>query len=55
VRRGIADELLIQIYRSDIESFNPHLVRAEVQEARQRIPTAIAIMSGQRNRPTPLS
>jgi uncharacterized lipoprotein YddW (UPF0748 family) len=55
VRRGIVDELLVQIYRSDIESFNPHLVRAEVQEARQRIPTAIAIMSGQRNRPTPLS
>jgi uncharacterized lipoprotein YddW (UPF0748 family) len=26
-----------------------------VQEARQRIPTAIAVMSGQRNRPTPLA
>jgi uncharacterized lipoprotein YddW (UPF0748 family) len=55
VRKGIADELVVQIYRSDIASFTPHLVRAEVQEARQSIPTAIAIMSGQRNRPTPLS
>ncbi len=54
VRQGIADELLVQIYRPDLESFSPHLVRPEVQEARQRIPTAIAIMSGQRNRPTPL-
>jgi uncharacterized lipoprotein YddW (UPF0748 family) len=27
--------------------------RPEVQEARQRIPTAMAILSGQRNRPTP--
>jgi uncharacterized lipoprotein YddW (UPF0748 family) len=55
VRRGIADELLVQIYRPDLESYQPHLSRAEVQEARQRIPTAIAVMSGQRNRPTPLA
>jgi uncharacterized lipoprotein YddW (UPF0748 family) len=53
VRQGIADELLVQIYRPDLESFTPHMWRAEVQEARQRIPTAMAILSGQRNRPTP--
>lgn len=55
VRQGIADEVLVQIYRPDLESFTPHLWRPEVQEARQRIPTAIAIMSGQRNRPAPAS
>lgn len=55
VRRGIADELLVQIYRPDLESYHPHLGRPEVQEARQRIPTAIAVLSGQRNRPTPLA
>ncbi len=55
VRRGIADELLVQIYRPDLDSYQPHLSRPEVQEARQRILTAIAVMSGQRNRPTPLS
>ncbi|KAF0652451.1 hypothetical protein L107_13553 [Cyanobium sp. Copco_Reservoir_LC18] len=55
VRRGIADELLVQIYRPDLQSYQPHLSRPEVQEARQRIPTAIAVMSGQRNRPTPLA
>ena len=53
VGRGIADELLVQIYRPDLESFTPHMWRPEVQEARQRIPTAMAILSGQRNRPTP--
>jgi uncharacterized lipoprotein YddW (UPF0748 family) len=52
VQRGIADELLIQIYRPDLESYLPQLSRPEVQEARRRIPTAIAVMSGQRNRPT---
>lgn len=54
VRRGIADELLVQIYRSDLPSYSPHLLRPEVQESRQRIPTAIAILSGQRSRPTPI-
>jgi uncharacterized lipoprotein YddW (UPF0748 family) len=54
VRRGIADELLVQIYRPDLDSYEPHLSRPEVQEARQRIPTAIAVLSGQRNRSTPL-
>lgn len=54
VRRGITDELLVQIYRPDMESYLPHLSRPEVQEARSRIPTAIAVMSGQRNRPTSL-
>ncbi len=51
VRRGIADELLVQIYRPDLPSYTPHLIRPEVQESRQRIPTAIAILSGQRSRP----
>jgi uncharacterized lipoprotein YddW (UPF0748 family) len=54
VQRGIADELLVQIYRPDMESYVPHLSRPEVQEARTRIPSAIAVMSGQRNRPTSL-
>ncbi|MEB3167003.1 MAG: family 10 glycosylhydrolase [Cyanobacteriota bacterium] len=54
VQQGIADELLVQIYRPDLESYLPHLTRPEVQQAKGRIPTAIAVMSGQRNRPTSL-
>jgi uncharacterized lipoprotein YddW (UPF0748 family) len=54
VQQGIADELLVQIYRTDLESYLPHLTRPEVQRAKGRIPTAIAVMSGQRNRPTSL-
>jgi len=52
VERGIADELVIQIYRQDLASYVPELNRPEVAAARSRIPTAIAVMSGQRNRPT---
>ena len=54
VQQGIADELLIQIYRPDLASYLPQLSKPEVIEARDRIPTAIALLSGQRNRPTPL-
>lgn len=55
VKQGIADELLIQIYRSDLDSYLPQLTKPEVQESSQQIPTAIAVLSGQRNRPTPMS
>ncbi len=55
VQRGIADELLIQIYRPDLTSYLPQLSRPEVQEARGRIPTAVAVMSGQRNRPSAMA
>jgi uncharacterized lipoprotein YddW (UPF0748 family) len=54
VQTGIADELLIQIYRPDLASYLPQLSKPEVLDARDRIPTAIALLSGQRNRPTPL-
>ena len=54
VQTGIADELLIQIYRPDLGSYLPQLSKPEVLEARDRIPTAIAVLSGQRNRPTAL-
>jgi uncharacterized lipoprotein YddW (UPF0748 family) len=55
VRRGIADELLIQIYRPDLSSYLPQLVKPEVLEAQRTIPTAIAVMSGQRQRPTSMT
>ena len=54
VQTGVADELVIQIYRLDLASYLPQLSKPEVLEARDRIPTAIAVLSGQRNRPTPL-
>lgn len=55
VRRNIADELIVQVYRPDLESFLPQLTRPEIQETQQKIPTAIAIMTGLRNRPVPMS
>lgn len=54
VRRGIVDELLVQVYRPDLESFRAELLRPELAESLKRIPVAIGIMTGPRTRPVPI-
>ncbi|MEB3233962.1 MAG: family 10 glycosylhydrolase [Cyanobacteriota bacterium] len=54
VRQGIADELLIQIYRDDLPSFVEHLDRPEVRESAAKVPVAMAVMAGQRGKPAAL-
>jgi uncharacterized lipoprotein YddW (UPF0748 family) len=54
VRSGIVDELLVQVYRPDLESFRAQLDRPELQQSSRKIPTAIGILSGQRTRPVPM-
>ncbi|KEF41094.1 MAG: hypothetical protein ER33_13295 [Cyanobium sp. CACIAM 14] len=51
VRRGIADEIVMQVYRPDLASFSAQLQRPEVSESRGRVPTAVGIMTGQRTSP----
>jgi uncharacterized lipoprotein YddW (UPF0748 family) len=55
VKRNIADEIIVQVYRPDLESFLPQLNRPELQETMKRIPTAIGIMSGQRTNPVSIN
>ena len=55
VRRGSVDELVVQLYRPDLESFEVELARPELAESRQRIPVAIGVMAGQRTRPVPIA
>lgn len=54
VRRGIVDELIVQVYRSDLESFTQKISLPEIREAKQKIPTGVGIMTGLRNRPVPM-
>jgi uncharacterized lipoprotein YddW (UPF0748 family) len=54
VRRGIVDELIVQVYRSDLESFTQKITLPEIQETQQKIPTGVGIMTGLRNRPVPM-
>jgi uncharacterized lipoprotein YddW (UPF0748 family) len=51
VRMNIVDELIVQVYRHELNSFTAKIVLPEIQETQQRIPTGIGIMAGLRNRP----
>lgn len=52
---GYIEELVLQVYRSDIEVFIGELNRPEVEAARRHIPVGIAVLAGLRNRPTEMS
>ncbi|MHC5737687.1 glycoside hydrolase family 10 protein [Nostoc sp.] len=54
MRQNIVDELIVQIYRPDLQSFVANISRAEIKEAQQRIPTGVGIMTGLRNNPVPM-
>lgn len=54
VRRDIADELIVQVYRSNLDSFTQKISLPEVVEAHHKIPTGVGIMTGLRNRPVPI-
>ncbi|MEB3281137.1 MAG: glycoside hydrolase family 10 protein [Lyngbya sp.] len=54
VRQDLVDELIVQVYRPDLNSFLSEIVRPEVQEVRKKIPTGVGILTGLRNRPVPI-
>ena len=45
---GLIDELIVQLYRDDIDNFKAELERPEWEEVRQRVPVAIGILTGLR-------
>lgn len=51
VRQNLVDELIVQVYRSDLQSFLEQINRPEIQEVQQKIPTGIGILTGLRNSP----
>jgi uncharacterized lipoprotein YddW (UPF0748 family) len=54
VRRGSVDEVVVQLYRPDVDSFQAQLGRPEFQQIKGKVATAIGILSGQRRNPVPL-
>jgi len=54
-RQGFVEELLIQIYRDDLERFQAELKRPEVQVALAHIPVGIGVLTGLKNRSVPMS
>jgi uncharacterized lipoprotein YddW (UPF0748 family) len=55
VRQNIADEIIVQLYRPNLESFVTQLNRPEILESNKKVSTGIGIMSGQRNAAVPMS
>lgn len=54
VRRNLVDELLVQVYREDLNSFVAQINRPEIQESQGKISTGIGVLSGLRNKPVSL-
>lgn len=48
---GLIDELVLQVYRDQLTSFETELSKPEVLAARAKIPTSIGILAGLRTRP----
>ncbi|MDY7013755.1 MAG: glycoside hydrolase family 10 protein [Cyanobacteriota bacterium] len=55
VRQDLVDELIVQVYRHDLQSFKREIIRPEIQETRQKVPTGIGVLTGLRNRPVSIS
>ncbi|NUN64828.1 family 10 glycosylhydrolase [Pseudanabaena biceps] len=55
VRQGFVDELIVQVYRSDIDDFLSQISRPEIIETQNKISTGIGILSGLRNSNIPMS
>jgi uncharacterized lipoprotein YddW (UPF0748 family) len=52
-RQGLIEELVLQVYRNDLNVFIQELEYPEVQAAKQHIPVSIGILSGLKDRSVP--
>ncbi|MEB3827645.1 glycoside hydrolase family 10 protein [Phormidium sp. CCY1219] len=53
-RRGLVEEIVLQVYRDDMDRFIDELQQPEVQAARENIPVGVGILTGLKGRPMPL-
>lgn len=51
VKRGLIDELVLQVYQDDWQSFIAELAQPAVRSARKRIPVSVGIFTGTPSRP----
>jgi uncharacterized lipoprotein YddW (UPF0748 family) len=52
-RMGLAEEIVLQVYRPDLKSFMRELAHPAVQAAKQHIPFGIGVLTGLKGRPVP--
>lgn len=53
-RRGLVEELVLQVYRENLKAVEAELQRPEVQAARRHIPVGVGLLVGLKNRPVPM-
>ncbi|MGA9382182.1 MAG: family 10 glycosylhydrolase, partial [Phormidium sp.] len=53
--QGLIEELVLQVYRNDLNRFIAEIERPEVEAARRRIPVAIGIMTGVKPQSVPMT
>lgn len=53
--RGYIEELMLQVYRTDLQSFDTELLQPEVQAARLHIPVGVGVLTGLKNKPVPMN
>ena len=54
-RQGLIEELIVQVYRNDLNSFINELQRPEMEAAKRHIPTAIGVIAGVKPSPVPIA
>ncbi|HAC65874.1 MAG TPA: hypothetical protein DCF68_20665, partial [Cyanothece sp. UBA12306] len=50
-RKGLVEELVLQVYRQNIQDFKRELSRPEVRQAKQHIPFGVGVLAGLKGRP----
>ncbi len=55
IKQNIVDELVVQVYRSDLQSFIAQIDRPEIQFAKKKISTGVGILTGLRNNPATIA
>ncbi|NJL03199.1 MAG: family 10 glycosylhydrolase [Spirulinaceae cyanobacterium SM2_1_0] len=53
-RRGLIEELVVQVYRNDLATFGDELVQRPIQQAKTNVPVAIGVLAGLRSRSVPV-
>ncbi|MGK7953045.1 MAG: glycoside hydrolase family 10 protein [Xenococcaceae cyanobacterium] len=54
-QKGLVEELIVQVYRHQHDSFVQELNQPAIKEAKEHIPVGIGILSGLKDRPVPAS
>lgn len=53
-RKGLVEQLVVQVYRDNMDSFNRELQQKNLNTAKTHIPVAIGILAGLKGRPIPM-